>query len=70
MCYKPFIFSTVSSRIHKLIGRFSKDYPDCIDSGNEIKIRDIYFKALEKATVQQQDVSICGSFIVFDRNST
>lgn len=41
-----------------LIGRFSKDYPDCIESGDGPKIRDMYYKALDKAVTQQQDVIV------------
>lgn len=41
-----------------LIGRFALDYPDCIDDRNDgPKIRDMYFKALEKAVITQQDVN-------------
>lgn len=46
------------SHIHKLIGSFAKDYPDCIEISDGPKIRDMYFKALEKATVTQQDVIV------------
>lgn len=46
------------SRTFELIGRFAKDYPDCIENedGDGVKIRDMYFKALEKAVINQQDV--------------
>lgn len=52
-----FLF-VVLSRIHKLIGCFAKDYPDCIKDGDGMKIRDMYFKALEKAIITQQDVIV------------
>lgn len=53
-----FYFVAVLSRIHVLIGRFALDYPDCIDDRNDgPKIRDMYFKALEKAVITQQDVN-------------
>lgn len=41
-----------------LIGRFARDYSDCIDERNDgPKIRDMYFKALERAVITQQDVT-------------
>lgn len=52
-----YLFLAVLSRIHILIGRFAKDYPDCIEIDDAQKIRDMYFKALEKAVIMQQDVN-------------
>lgn len=49
------------SRIHELIGCFAKDYPDCIEISDGPKIRDMYFKTLEKAFVTQQDVIVLSS---------
>lgn len=41
-----------------LIGRFAKDYPDCIERGDAGMICDMFIQMLEKAVVQQQDVTI------------
>lgn len=49
---------SVQSRIFQLIGCLAKDYPDCIenDAGDGVEIRDMYFKALERAVINQQEV--------------
>lgn len=53
-----FFVVAVLSRIHALIGCFAKDYSDCIENADGPKIRDMYFKTLEKAAISQQDVNV------------
>lgn len=60
-----FVFA-VLSRIHVLIGYFAKEYPDCIEISDGPKIRDMYFKTLEKACITQQDVSYSFGQMIFD----
>ncbi|XP_031631692.1 DNA-dependent protein kinase catalytic subunit-like [Contarinia nasturtii] len=51
---------TVQSRIFGLIGCLAKDYPDCIENVVEdgMKIRDIFFKALENVVVNKQNTTL------------
>lgn len=66
------VFIVVQCRIYGLIGCLAKDYPDCMENidengiGNKdenvIKIRDMYFRALEIAIINKQDVNIVMSF--------
>lgn len=46
--------------MYGLIGCLAKDYPDCIVNVAEdgMKIRDIFFKALETVAVNKQCVSL------------
>lgn len=48
----------VQCRIYGLIGCLAKDYPDCIENIVEdgVRIRDMYFKAMENAVINKQDV--------------
>lgn len=51
-------FIAVQSAVLKLVGNLVKDYPDSMENELQgIQIRDMFFKTLESAVINRQDVT-------------
>lgn len=61
------ILLAAQSRIIGLIGRLSKDYPDCIENNSADAgiILDMFFKVLEGVAINKHDVRFLFYFSIF-----